>query len=1179
MATQFGKTWWGQEWLKSLAHIDYSNRLPRGRTYANNGSVLKLTTTGNKIYGSVQGSRRFPYRITLEVTEFSKQQKERFLDELIGDPYLVSMLLKHDLPTSIIEVVTRHNLPLFPKTWRDLKMDCTCPDSAVPCKHIAAIIYTISVEIDRNPFMLFELHGLDIPAALESRQIAVPASAIDSIRLISDMYRDEVPVIPQSPLEKSDEPIDFTRMDDLMESLKALLNPTPLFSKTDFKSVVSKAWKELGTCVKLSVQEHEEEVDTGFADPYLMVKSVQIVADDNVAIRFKLNRSYPGQTALKEVEFMDIIPVISRISTRHLDVICPDLRFLTDVYQFCISLAIHHGCVPNIYQTVNEQFIIRWEPALLNQPVSDIFNGLLARMRPDLVYFEIPGKKGKKPLIRYVSGEDSLTLICSWFLSRFMVAHVHQPGWIIQNHVDEKLARLFFGGMPVTFTGMSEKEIPGSIHIWLSKFHIISGSFIPVIMVQEARDGFDVEVAIEQKSDEMMLPVSLNDFLTNAGYQKEHYEVLKNLTLLAEHLPGLKIVIQSSGKKNLHISGNDFAEILIGILPVIQLFGVKVVLPKSLKELVRPAVSMHIRMKGTGTVQKSFLTMGALLDFDWKIALGNQLITTAEFRKLAAGAGGLVRFKDQYILINPDEIKAILKRLDKNESLKPLRLMQVALTEEYEGAGISLTDEVRVAIRKMTRERKVDLPAGLNALLRPYQQSGYQWLYRNSQIALGSLIADDMGLGKTIQVITLLLKLRDEGGLDKKPALAIVPTSLLTNWEKEVAKFAPGLTTRVYHGQKRNWDIDCHLLITSYGILRSDITQFEEQTWSVLIIDEAQNIKNPETDQTRAVKKISAGMKIAMTGTPVENRLTDYWSIMDFLNHGYLGSEKSFKKEYAIPIQIYHDQHQVNYFRKITAPLILRRLKTDKSIIQDLPDKIENDQYCSLTKNQAALYEEVVKNSIEEIDSFTGIERSGKVFKLLIALKQICNHPFQFIKTGSKTPDLSGKMILLFNLLDNILEANEKTLIFTQYKEMGDLLVELINQRYHTEPLFLHGTLSRPKRDALVTEFQESAHNKIFILSLKAGGTGLNLTGASNVIHYDLWWNPAVENQATDRAYRIGQTKNVMVYRMLTTGTLEEKINRMIISKKELVNLTVNTGEKWLGDLSSKELKELVRLG
>ena len=206
MATQFGKTWWGQEWLKSLAHIDYSNRLPRGRTYANNGSVLKLTTTGNKIYGSVQGSRRFPYRITLEVTEFSKQQKERFLDELIGDPYLVSMLLKHDLPTSIIEVVTRHNLPLFPKTWRDLKMDCTCPDSAVPCKHIAAIIYTISVEIDRNPFMLFELHGLDIPAALESRQIAVPASAIDSIRLISDMYRDEVPVIPQSPLEKSMNP-------------------------------------------------------------------------------------------------------------------------------------------------------------------------------------------------------------------------------------------------------------------------------------------------------------------------------------------------------------------------------------------------------------------------------------------------------------------------------------------------------------------------------------------------------------------------------------------------------------------------------------------------------------------------------------------------------------------------------------------------------------------------------------------------------------------------------------------------------------------------------------------------------------------------------------------------------------------------------------------------------------
>jgi SNF2 family DNA or RNA helicase len=402
---------------------------------------------------------------------------------------------------------------------------------------------------------------------------------------------------------------------------------------------------------------------------------------------------------------------------------------------------------------------------------------------------------------------------------------------------------------------------------------------------------------------------------------------------------------------------------------------------------------------------------------------------------------------------------------------------------------------------------------------------------------------------------------------------------LLTNWEKEVAKFAPDLTTRVYHGQKRNWNPDCHLMITSYGILRSDLKQFEDQSWSVLIIDEAQNIKNPETDQARAVKKIRAGIKIAMTGTPVENRLSDYWSIMDFLNRGYLGSEKSFKREYSIPIQMYRDRDRADYFRRITSPLILRRLKSDKAIIQDLPDKVENDQYCSLTTNQTALYEEVVKTSLKEIKALKGMARSGMVFKLLIALKQICNHPHQFVKTGSTHADLSGKMVLLFSLLDNILESNEKTLIFTQYKEMGDLLVDLITKRYHTEPLFLHGSLSRPKRDEMVTAFQDDPQNKVFILSLKAGGTGLNLTGASNVIHYDLWWNPAVENQATDRAYRIGQTKNVMVYRLLTTGTMEERINNMIRSKKELADMTVNTGEKWIGELSNGELGELVELG
>jgi len=477
MTTQYGKTWWGQEWLKSLAHIDYDNRLPRGRAYANKGAVLMLATSGNVTYSRVQGSRRTPYRVTLGVPEFTHLQKENFLDELVKDPYLVSMLLKRDLPSSIINVINRLKLPLFPTTWRDLEMECSCPDWAVPCKHIAAVIYTMSLEIDRNPFTLFELHGLDIPKALESRQIVLPATARDTVPLINNLLLDAPPDTRLNPIGDPSEEIDFTRMEDLLESLKALLNPAPLFSKADFKPVIVKAWKDLGLAVKHSIEEATVIEDAGFSDPYLLVKSVQLVVDEKMFVQFLLTRSYPGQSITKVIPFKDIFPVISRISDRHLDLICPDLSFLRKIYQFCLSLALHHAVVPKIYQSGNEQFIVRWEPALLNEQVRDIFSKLLSPMRPDFVRFEIPGKKGKKPMIRFLSGEDSLNLVCSWFLNRFIDEYLYQPGLALQNPADEKLVSLFFGSVPVAFNGLNEKEIPGSIYIWLNKFHIISGLY------------------------------------------------------------------------------------------------------------------------------------------------------------------------------------------------------------------------------------------------------------------------------------------------------------------------------------------------------------------------------------------------------------------------------------------------------------------------------------------------------------------------------------------------------------------------------------------------------------------------------------------------------------------------------------------------------------------------------
>ncbi len=441
-----------------------------------------------------------------------------------------------------------------------------------------------------------------------------------------------------------------------------------------------------------------------------------------------------------------------------------------------------------------------------------------------------------------------------------------------------------------------------------------------------------------------------------------------------------------------------------------------------------------------------------------------------------------------------------------------------------------------------------------------------------------------MGLGKTVQVLTLLQR-NWEAGL-RSPALLISPTSVTGNWQKEAARFTPELPVLVHHGTQRTKGAafakaasQHALVVTSYSLLARDLALFNAVAWAAVVLDEAQNIKNPQTRQATAARALSADCRIALTGTPVENNVGDLWSIMDFLNPGLLGPQSDFKRRFFLPIQVDHDPHASERLKRLTGPFILRRLKTDKSIIADLPDKLEMKVFCSLTREQASLYAAVVKEADRTLEVVDGIQRKGLVLATLTKLKQVCNHPAQFLGDNSAIAARSGKLARLTEMLEEVVEAGDHALVFTQFTEMGALLQRHLQETFTREVLFLHGGVARKARDRMVDRFQNAPDApSIFLLSLKAGGTGLNLTRANHVFHFDRWWNPAVENQATDRAFRIGQARNVQVHKFLCQGTLEERIDEMIERKKEIAANVVGAGEAWLTELSTAQLKSLFAL-
>ncbi|MGD6816596.1 DEAD/DEAH box helicase [Metabacillus sp. 113a] len=627
--------------------------------------------------------------------------------------------------------------------------------------------------------------------------------------------------------------------------------------------------------------------------------------------------------------------------------------------------------------------------------------------------------------------------------------------------------------------------------------------------------------------------------------------------------------------------------------------GIEILLPSWWQVVKESQMMVKAKLSSTPRGQ-SFVGMNTLVDFNWRFATNGVEMSEEDFNRLVNDQRKLVQIRGQWIKLDPafiQQVKTLLKKAEK-EGLHVSDVLHQELAGErddetgeaggaFENIEIELSKQMRGIMKRLTTmssEKTYDVPGDFLGNLRPYQQQGVDWLLGLRENRFGACLADDMGLGKTIQMIAYFTYVKAVEKPDT-PALIIAPTSVLGNWQKEIEKFAPHLKVRLHYGPMRSRGelfgasvLGQDIVLTSYGLAHSDLEDLEQVTWSSVCIDEAQNIKNAHTKQSRAIRKLKGEQHIALTGTPMENRLTELWSIFDFINRGYLGSLHSFHKKFVLPIEKDRETGLVEQLRKYIRPFLLRRTKRDEQVALNLPEKLEQKEYIPLTVEQASMYEQVVKDTFEQVAQVAGMQRKALILKMLGKLKQICDHPALYLKelSPSKVVERSNKMEKLIELVSAIREQDESCLIFTQYIGMGEMMKKLLERSFGDGVLFLNGSVAKTERDRMVERFQ-SRDIPFLILSLKAGGTGLNLTAANHVIHFDRWWNPAVENQATDRAYRIGQERFVHVHKLITTGTIEEKIDGML-DKKQSLNDEILASENWITELSTDELEELFSL-
>lgn len=1268
----FGTTWWGRAWLNALQAIDHANRLPRGRTYWNSGRIEQLgfaSDGSGRIEALVQGNAYYPYEVSVAMAPLPAAAIKRLVDRVARDPNLISALLAGELPEGIARAAETLGIDLFPKTYRSLAVSCSCPDSARICKHVAAVIYGMVDLIDRDPFLVFRLRGIDLVEELRRRGIDLAAARRTRAPSIFRYLQNALEGAPDPKFEGNA----YTALDTLrtlplsgvepaLEKILALWPERhPLSNVPNFRSWWRTVHKKIARSLETRLtkgfvvrfEEGAEDVDDTLRSRKglgtlmtLLERHPAYPGGDDGALRLKLVLS--GDRATLEarastdgqswypIDRRDLVEQLIDFDDETAKTLPVEIDALRSLVVAATKLVLQGALVPvlaaaesniEIEDGISEPVpVFYWAPALRSGDVAALFEAAVTPLVPlvetlfdpnTLQDFEADSEENaedsdsQRTEPRSGTTRKAALLALAW-ASTALVAREAERLHI----TPEDIAQAYLLGVDLREVAVPDPQAVDTLCSRYFRPFLMADAFPwrPVLTVRSGAEDVTVNFGILPR--ESRTPVRLSVLLRDAQWASERFAALEVLKTLERVAPEIASIRTTSGDPA-HIALEDLKPFLFEAAPLLRLLGVVLRLPESLRKMLKPRLVARFGDADERAGASGLLGKEALAEFEWRVAVGDDLLTLEDLRRLMRDSGGIVKWKDDYVYLDPAELERIARTLEAEREPSYLEKMRGLLTGEMEGAEVVASPAILKRLETLTAVETIEPPKSLRAQLRPYQERGYAWLVKNLKLGLGSLIADDMGLGKTLQVIAALTYLKESGELAKEKALVVLPTTLITNWTRELAKFSPELTVGVYHGADRTLpaaNVLPDVTLTSYGLLRRDAEVLGARRWRLLVLDEAQAVKNTSSAQTAAVKQLKARQVLAMSGTPVENRLSEYWSIFSTVQPRLLGTLKDFRETFARPIEADHDPKAAAALKRLTAPFMLRRLKSDKSIIADLPEKNVVDYFTNLTPEQAALYaqtlerlmgelaaleasgtaagadsndesandsgaepKEILSSESGSVSSDIRAKRRGLVLRLITALKQICNSPSQYLKTDEPRPD-SGKAAALLELLDRCRDADRKVLVFTQFREMGERLQNWIEAATGERPDFLHGGVNLKERSAMVDRFQTDRSVRVLIVSLKAGGTGLNLTAASAVVHYDLWWNPAVENQATDRAYRIGQRRDVLVYRFVTAGTFEEKINAMLMQKRELADLTVSTGEAWIGDMKKEEIEAIFRL-